>query len=320
MVALRSLPSLNALRVFEAVARHRSFSQAAEELHVTPGAVSHQIAGLEDALGITLFSREGRAVALTPAAEACLPKLTQGFNAIREALQLLRAGDDQHTLTVSVAPAFATRWLLPRLTRFTAAHPTIELRLSTGIGLIDAVRSEASSTVRVPADQSVSSDVSIRFGRGVYAGSRADKLFAASVTPVCSPRLVAGSHALQSPGDLRHHALLHDDTVYFDDDRADWKVWLDAADEHDVDADRGPRFSHTGLALDAAADGLGVALGIALLTADDIASGRLVAPFAMQLPSPFSYYLVSSEGNAERREVTAFREWLLDELGSGVAG
>ncbi len=313
MRPLQSLPSLNALRVFEAVARHLSFAQAADELHVTPGAVSHQIAALEATLGVTLFKRGARAISLTRAARASLPKLTQAFHALREALRLLQSDEQARVLTLGVAPAFATRWLLPRLAQFATAHPEIELRLATGLGLIDAVRPEASVSLGETSDHGATADLAIRFGRGSYPGCRSDKLFDVSVTPVCSPRLMTGPHALRSPADLRHHLLLHDDTVYFDDDRPDWKVWLEAASARGVDAMRGARFSHTGLALDAAVDGLGVALGIPLLTADDVAAGRLVAPFALELPSHFAYHLVYPEDSAERPALTAFREWLLAE-------
>lgn len=313
MQKLHSLPSLNALRVFEAVARHLSFAQAAEELHVTPGAVSHQIAALENTLGVLLFKRDARAVSLSPAAEACLPTLALGFNALREAIRLLQADAPASALTVSVAPAFATRWLLPRLSRFAAAHPEIELQVSSGMGLIDAVRPEASVSLGETSDHGASADLTIRFGRGVYPGCRSDKLFSVAVTPVCSPRLMTGAHPLNTPDDLRHHLLLHDDTAYFDDRRPDWKVWLEAAGVTGIDASRGPRFSHSGLALDAAADGLGVALGISLLVAHDVDAGRLVVPFAVQLPSSFAYYLVYPETATERAPLTAFRAWLLEE-------
>lgn len=317
MHPLVSLPSLNALRAFEAVARHLSFAKAAEELHVTPGAISHQITALEATLGIPLFHRDGRRVALTAAAEASLPSLTRGFDALREALRVLQAERRDGTLTVHVAPAFATRWLLPRLPAFAARHPDIALRLSTGLGLIDALRSTASSPGGPAEHGGASADVTIRFGRGGYVGTRSERLFNTSVTPVCSPRLLRGRRPLREPADLRDHLLLHDDTVYFDDDRADWDVWLEAAGVSGVDAARGPRFSHTGLALDAAADGLGVALGIPLLTAADVADGRLVTPFALALPSHFAYYLVTPQAGIGSPELAAFRGWLLDEARAG---
>jgi len=311
-----SFPSLNALRVFEAAARHRSFAQAAEELHVTPGAVSHQIAGLEDTLGVQLFRRDARGVALTPAAEACLPSLTSGFHALRESMRILQADRPAGALTITIAPAFASRWLMPRLSRFATAHPDIALQLSTGLGLIDAVRSEASSSLGERSDHDASADFAIRFGHGVYAGCRSDRLFGVAITPVCSPLLMSGAHPLTRPDDLRHHLLLHDDAAYFDDRRSDWRVWLTAAGVSGVEATRGPRFSHSGLALDAAVDGLGVALGISLLAAHDVEAGRLVMPFPLALPSSFAYYLVYPEGSADRPQLAAFRTWLLDEARS----
>ena len=313
MQKLQTLPSLNALRVFEAVARHRSFAQAAAELHVTPGAVSHQITSLEDTVGVRLFDRDARGVELTAAARACMPALTSGIQGLRDALRILQADRPTGALTVSVAPAFASRWLLPRLSLFAAAHPEIELQVSTGLGLIDAVRSEASSSLGERSDHDASADLAIRFGRGVYAGYRADALFGTSIAPVCSPRLLNGPHPLREPADLRHHLLLHDDAAYFDDRRPDWQVWLDAAGVTGLDATRGPRFSHSGLALDAAIDGLGVALGITLLADHDVADGRLVMPFALALPSPFAYYLVYPESSAQRPQLAAFRAWLLAE-------
>ena len=313
MRAKRRLPPLNALRTFEVAARHLSFAQAAQELHVTPGAVSHQVTALENYLGIALFRRGTRAVALTAAAQACLPKLSEGFDCLSEAVERLGTGEQHGVLTVSVAPAFATRWLLPRLPSFTAAHPEVELRLSTGLGLIDALRPEASVSLGEKSDHRESADLAIRFGRGRYPGCRADKLFAPTVTPVCSPRLLAARQPLRSPGDLRHYSLLHDDTVYFDESRPDWAVWLEAANVEGVDAERGPRFSHTALALDAAVDGLGVALALSLLAEPDISAGRLVAPFQLSLASQFAYYLVYPDGTGDRPRLATFRHWLLGE-------
>ncbi len=315
MRATRSLPSLNALRVFEAAARHASFAQAADELHVTPGAVSHQIASLEDSLGTELFRRGTRSVTLTPAGRAFLPKLSEGFAALREAVDALdlESGGAERVLTVSVAPAFATRWLLPRLPRFTTEHPDISLSLSTGLGLIDVVRPDASATLGETSDHGAKADLAIRFGRGDYPGHRSDQLLAATVTPVCSPALLRGEHPLKSPRDLQHHVLIHDDTVYFDDPRPDWTVWMEAAGIAGLPTQRGPHFSHTALALDAAEDGLGVALGLSVLTDDDIQAKRLAAPFPITLPTPFGYWLACAEDHCDRPDVMAFRAWLLHE-------
>jgi len=308
--SLRLAP-LNGLRAFEAAARHLSFSAAADELFVTPGAISHQIAGLEQLLGVKLFIRGSRSITLTDAAKACLPLLTQGFATLRQAVTILENDIAVPPLTVNVAPAFATRWLLPRLAAFTKAHPDIALRLSTGLELIDAVRQESSSGPS--SDLAVPADISIRFGRGVYPGFVSEKLFEAEVSPVCGARLLGEELGETSLDDLRRATLLHHDTAYFEDGKDDWAVWLEAAGLHDIDASRGPRFSHAGLALEAAEDGLGFALGITALTARDILTGRLVAPFDLKLVSNYSYHLVYSDASKDRAELRTFRAWLLAE-------
>ena len=310
------LPPLNALRAFEAAARHASFVKAARELNVTPGAVSRQIKGLEDTLGVALFHRRTRAVELTEIAQACLPKLREGFDCLSDAVAQLQARPQREVLTLSVAPTFASKWLMPRLPRFAAVWPAIELRLSASRGLIDVLRHDAAGPQGEDAGAPDDADLSIRFGSGNYPGLEAIRLFDVSITPMCSPRLLDGEHALRSPADLRHHTLLHDDTVYFQTDQPNWVVWLDAAGVEGVDGTRGPRFSHTALALDAAAQGLGIALGLPLLAATDLAAGRLVQPFSLRLPSRSAYYLVWAPANAGRPAIAAFRDWLLDEVAS----
>lgn len=310
----RSAP-LNGLRAFEAAARHASFTAAADELFVTPGAISHQIAGLEAFLGIKLFVRGTRRVALTEPAKACLPLLTQGFATLQRALTVLEGNDAARPLTVDVAPAFATRWLLPRLATFTIEHPEVALRVSTSLGLIDEPVGETSSGPSDGIDPHVGADVSIRFGRGHYPGFSSERLLGVEVMPVCGPRLLGGA-SRATPDFLRHATLLHDETVYFDAGREDWAVWLEAAGLADVDAARGPRFSHTALTLDAAEDGIGFALGLTALTARDIGAGRLVAPFALRLPSPFAYHLVYHASLDERADLKTFRDWLVAEAES----
>jgi LysR family glycine cleavage system transcriptional activator len=307
------LAPLNGLRAFESAARHLSFSMAATELSVTAGAISHQIAALEDFLDVKLFHRGPRGVTLTAAAEACLPLLSQGFSTIREAVALLDGDASSRPLTVNVAPAFATRWLLPRLATFTTVHPDIELRVSTGLGLIDTQRLEPSSGLDEMVEPEIAADVSIRFGRGEYPGLKSEKLFEAAITPVCGPRLLNKQETPLQPTDLRRFTLLHHDTAYFDGDTTDWAVWLKAAGVDGIDANRGPRFSHAGLALDAAEDGLGFALGITALTAADFLSGRLVAPFALRLASNYSYHLVCSKSLNDHPDLQTFRAWLVAE-------
>ena len=310
------LPPLNALRAFEAAARHLSFKRAAAELHVSPAAISHQVKALEEYLDVQLFERRNRRLALTDMARAGLPKMSDGFQSLAEGVEAMRAKDATVTLSLSAAPAFAAKWLMPRLQRFIALKLGIEVNLSATIQSVDDLRAEAKATVE-PADIELREPyMEIRFGSGNYPGFRVDMLLPVSLTPVCSPLLMAGEHPLHTPEALRHHTLLHDDTVESLEGNPDWGMWLKRAGVTDVNPARGPHFTHGALALDAAADGLGVALGIDVIAAGDIAAGRLVAPFELRLPLPSAYYIVSPEARAEEPHVTAFRDWLLQEARS----
>jgi LysR family glycine cleavage system transcriptional activator len=310
---VRRLPPLNSLRAFEAAARHLSFAKAADELSVTPAAISHQVKALEDHLGVRLFHRRNRAVDLTELGRAALPKLRAGFDQIAEAIERVRALEGIGTLDISAAPSLAARWLTPRLQRFIALHPDVDVRISASSTLID-VRDDARSVGRAPvASPTEEADIAIRFGTGHYPGFKADKLLPVAVTAMCSPRLLTGEHPLRSPEDLQHHTLLKDDAAYFAEEVPDWDVWLKAAGANEVDTSRGVQFSHSALALEAAADGMGVVLGNPMLAAADLAAGRLVIPFAVSLPSAFAYHVVCAEENCNRRDVAAFREWLCAE-------
>lgn len=302
------LPSLNALRAFEAAARHLSFSQAAEELHVTPTAVSHQIRGLEESLGVLLFHRLQRGLALTEHSRAALPKLQEGFACLAESVREMQGPDRQKPLTVWAAPSFTAKWLVPRLQRFAALHPDIDLRVTASDSQMDV--DPAPVTVLDDLHRE-GVDVAIRFGHGEYPGCRVDKLFEVSLVPLCSPRLMEGDPPLRRPEDLRHHALIHDDTAYAG--RPDWKAWLEAVGVEGVDATRGLHFNHVSLAMEAAADGQGVVLSLKPLAAEDIAAGRLAIPFDISLPVPYAYYVVCPEEAGEQPEIAAFRQWLLDE-------
>lgn len=311
-----ALPSLNALRAFEAAARHRSFKLAAEELHVSPTAVSHQIRTLEEHLQVRLFRRLNRALELTDDAQVALPKLREGFQCLAEAVEALRRKERIRTLSISAAPAFVTKWLVPRLHRFVALHPDIEVRIAATMHSVDGRHGEAEAMAEPADTRAEARDVEIRFGTGHYQGFRVDKLLSVSVTPVCSPGLLQGEHALRSPEDLCHHALLHDDALRLADEQADWAVWLDRAGVKTVDATRGPHFSHAALALDAAADGLGVALTMEPLAVAELATGRLIAPFELRVPLSSVYYVVCQEARANQPEIAAFRQWLLAEAGA----
>ena len=288
----RNLPSLNGLRAFEAAARHLSFTRAAEELSVTQAAVSHQIRTLEDRLGTALFIRRNRSLFLTPAGQAYLPPVRAAFDQLHQATESLDRQESTGALTVSTLASFAIKWLVPRLAGFQAVEPDIDVRITTGMGMVDFDREEV--------------DMAIRYGRGVWPGLRADRLLTEDIFPVCSPALLEGDRPLREPADLKRHQLLH--VAGF---RDDWRVWLTAAGERGVDPEQGLVFDMSVTTLQAAIDGLGVALGHAPLVQADLAAGRLVAPFDITLPTEMAYYVVAPTASADRPKVKAFREWLL---------
>ena len=312
-MASARLPPLNALRAFEAAARHLSVKKAALELNVTPAAVSHQIRLLEDYLGVQLFHRYNRALELTEAARASLPKLREGFDALVQAVERLRSHVSGGVLTVSAAPSFAARWLMPRLHRFIAAHPEVDVRMSARMRRV-SVDGKGDVAERATVEAWMDdSDIAILYGRGNYPGLWVKKLLDLTITPICSPRLLEGEHPLKTPADLAHHMLLHDDTGDLYDNQPFWDVWLAAAGVSGVDARRGPHFSHAVLAFEAAIDAVGVLATMPVLAADDFAAGRLVAPFDLHVPLASAYYLVCQESAATRPAVTLFRDWLLEE-------
>jgi LysR family transcriptional regulator, glycine cleavage system transcriptional activator len=298
----RLLPSLNALRAFEAAARHLSFTRAAAELSVTQTAISHQIKGLEEQLGVQLFRRLPRGLVLTEEAQRYAPALRAAFEQIAAATEQLSVSAAGGTLNLSTVPSFAAKWLVPRLGSFRAAHPEIDLRISASLRLVDLAREDF--------------DVAIRMGRGHYPGLRVDALFGEVMFPVCSPRLLAGPKPLRRPEDLRHHVLLHDVDVFASAFAAvpqAWRLWLERAGLQGIDVERGPVFEDSAMLLDAAAEGQGVALGRSALVALDLAAGRLVRPFDISLPFELTYYLVCPEATADRPKIAAFRAWLLAE-------
>lgn len=298
----RRLPPLNGLRAFEAAGRHLSFSKAAEELHVTPAAVSHQIKGLEDHLGVQLFRREPRRLLLTDAAQRALPGIRDAFQRMGEAIEELHADSGAHVLTVSAVPSLSAKWLVPRLDRFRRAQPDIDVRLDATGDVVDFQR-----------DSDI--DMALRYGAGDYKGLEAVELAQGDVVPVCSPELLRGEHPLRRPEDLRHHTLIHTRWSGGETD-PDWAEWLRSAGIDDVDHRRGPQFNHTEYALQAAIDGQGVALVMEVLIADDVAAGRLVKPF--ESPDPdrprFCYWIVVPPAKMKLPRVRAFRDWLLDEM------
>jgi LysR family glycine cleavage system transcriptional activator len=308
------LPSLNALRTFEAAARHRSFKLAAEELSVTPTAVSHQIKGLEQFLGVALFNRLTRALELTSVGEAMLPKVREGMGCFVAAVERSREHATAGRLIVSAPPSFAARWLVPRLQRFTQAQPQLGLHLLSSIDAIDTDEHVAPMPLEGIDAREEDSHISIRFGIGAYRGFSVDRIFAPDYIAVCSPKLLNGPHPLSDPSDIRFHTLIHDDTITNERARPSWEEWLRLAGVAGVDATAGPHFSDSGLALFAAVDGLGLALASKPLVAAELADGRLLAPFDFAVEQCYAYYLVIPEAVAERPAVAAFRAWLRAEI------
>ena len=296
----RRIYPLNSLRAFEASARHLSFVKAAEELFVTPAAISHQVKKLEEYLGVPLFRRLPRGLLLAETGQSLVSELREVFARLDKAMEQVLESDSRGALTISVAPMFAVKWLVPRLQNFDALHPDIDLRMSASLGVIDFQRDAF--------------DAAVRLGQGQYPGLKAVKLFDESVTPMCSPRLLEGAHALHSAEDLRRHVLLHDDSMAFNPASPNWATWLAGAGARRVDASRGPHFGQPDHALQAAIDGAGVVLGWRYLAAGDIAAGRLVQPFDLVLPLGSSFYLVYREAYANRSKVGRFQDWLMAEL------
>ncbi len=298
----RSLPPLNSLRAFEAAARHLSFRQAAEELNVTPAAISQQIKQLEALLGVALFTRTTRALSLTEAAETALPLMTRGFDSLQDAVRSLKTQRDGGILTVSVSPSFGMRWLLPRLERFRQGHPDFDVRIDASNNLADFERGGV--------------DIALRYGRGRYEGLTSELLISDVAFPVCSPALLAPPHRLADPGDLRHHALLHVDWVMEPDAAPTWARWLRFAGVKEIETRGGLRFSMDDMAVSAAIGGLGVVIAARAFVMADLVAGRLVKPFAAKfdMPTDFQHYAVYPAAKAGQAKVSAFLDWVRAEV------
>lgn len=293
-----SLPPLTAVRAFEAAARHLSFTKAASELHVTQSAISHQVRTLESWLGFELFHRSSREIRLTPEGVAYLPPIRAALNQLRAATESVMNRGYEGLLSISTTESFANNWLIRRLPDFSRCHPGIDVRITTQ-NPVDEFGSESGEFAPPWID------VVIRYGRGNWAGLRTVKLYSEEIFPVCSPALLADGKPLAEIADLRNHLLLHDDM------QMQWRTWLTSAGCADVDAERGPRFSHSHMVVNAAVRGLGVALGRSMLVADEIAEGRLVRLFAHSLPAQHSYYLLMRESAASHGKIKAFHDWIV---------
>jgi LysR family glycine cleavage system transcriptional activator len=291
----RRLPPLNALRAFEAAARHLNFSRAADELSVTPGAVSQQIQNLEDYVGAALFKRTPKGLLLTDAAQTALPALREAFDRLAEAASLLTAAVDGRRLTLTAAPSFAAKWLVPRLGHFEQLHPQVDVWLSAGLELVDLTAGEV--------------DIAIRYGAGRYPGLEVKRLLSETVIPVVSPELL-NEQPLDTPDDLKNHILLHDGSPDPDDSCPDWTMWLAARGLRGVDAMRGPRFNQSSLVIEAAMNGRGVALAKRTLAQADLDAGRLIAPLQIATAVDFAYYLVHPKAKGRLPQVKAFISWI----------
>jgi LysR family glycine cleavage system transcriptional activator len=300
----RRLPPLNALRAFEAAARHLNFSRAADELAVTPGAVSQQIQNLEDYVGAALFKRTPKGLLLTDAAQTALPALREAFDRLAEAASLLTAAVDGRRLTVTVAPSFAAKWLVPRLGRFEARHPQVDVWLSAGMEVVDFASGEI--------------DLAIRYGTGRYPGMEVVKLMSETVIPVASPAFLE-AHPLDTPADLANTILLHDGSPDADESCPDWAMWLAARGVKGVDGTRGPRFNQSSLVIEAAAGGRGVALAKRALAQADLDAGRLVAPLQISTLVDFAYYVVHPKAKGRLSQVKAFVNWIAEEASAHEA-
>ncbi len=287
------LPPLNALKAFEAAARHESFTKAGRELFVTQGAVSHQVKALEVELGIRLFQRERQRLVITEAGRAYLEIVRDAFDRLAMGTESLLQRQTSGALVVSTSPNFAAKWLVHRLGRFAQAHPGIDLHISASRQHVDFARDAV--------------DLGIRHGDGTWPALSVTKLCSEQMFPVCGPRLMKGRRSLRSPHDLKHQTLLHLD------DRRDWTRWLEAAGVSGIDATRGPLFSERSMAIDAAIDGQGVALARTALAAWDLLNGRLARPFDLALPVPYAYWIVCPRASAETPKIASFRAWLLAE-------
>jgi LysR family transcriptional regulator, glycine cleavage system transcriptional activator len=292
----RKLPPLNSLPSFEAAARLLNFSKAAQELSLTPGAISRAIKTLEDQLSVQLFERATRSVRLTAVGEPYARAVRDALEQLATATALATTRRTETILSVSTSDGFAGRWLVPRLYRFHELYTDIDVRVSTTGKLTNFLGDGI--------------DIAIRYGGGAYPGLASEFLAAEDVFPVCSPRLLKGAQALRRPEDLKHHTLIRDHYPI------DWSAWLSSAGVKGVNPRKGLTFDSYTFAVEAAVKGDGVVLGRTMLVADDLAAGRLVRPFSHAVKANSSFYVVYPPDAVRQRKVKVFRDWLFSEIGT----
>ncbi|WLH50232.1 transcriptional regulator GcvA [Pseudomonas tolaasii] len=303
---MNTLLHLNALRAFEAAARHQSFSGAASELHVTSAAVGQQVRTLEAWLGAPLFNRasSGNArLVLTDVARDALPDIREGFDRLRMGLSRLKEGSLSTGLTVTVSPAFAAKWLLPRIEDFQRVHPRTDVLLDTNLKPVDFIAEGM--------------DIGVRYGTGHWPGLVATKLMDEDMYPVCAPGYGLLEDGRLPPHKLEQATLIHDLSMASDPHYPTWRTWLDASGFAHINAEHGLRINNAAAVLQAAIDGQGLALGRSVMLRDDLAAGRLIRPFGeASCPLAFAYYIVHRPEVADLEKIKAFREWLLAQVSS----
>ena len=294
------LPPLTALRAFEAAARHMSFAKAAEELNVTPAALSFQIKNLEEHLGVPVFRRLNRAVELTAAGRMLLPAATEGFDALRRGWRAARRLQDVNVINITAGPAFTAKWLAPRLFGFARAHPDIELRFAATLRLLDFDRDDV--------------DIAIRFGPGSDEGVFSEPLYRDWITPMMTPAVAA---RIGAPEDTLSEVLIHDDSLNFLDVIPDWRRWFREAG---VEAGtlKGVHFDQADHALDLALEGGGIVLGRSSIALNALRSGALITPFDLALTHDAHYRLVCPAGTETRPAIARFREWIHAEIATDL--
>ncbi|NKC12202.1 MAG: transcriptional regulator GcvA [Gammaproteobacteria bacterium] len=296
---MRRLPPLNWLRAFEATARHLSFTRAAEELHVTQAAISQQVKSLESWFDLPLFRRARRRLFLTESGQTLTPRIREALDLMAQGVQEVEAFAQEGVLTLRVSSSFAPQWLVPRLGRFYARHPDLDLRFTTVDKAVDFARDDV--------------DAEIRFGAGQWSDVETHLIIHDRIFPVCAPSLLEGDAPLREPADLVRHRLLHVIGTQ------EWKAWGQAVNLPWLPGRRAHVFDHAVLALQAAINGVGVALGRTSLVQSELESGRLVAPFEVALDTPDGYWLLYPRGRAERADMMALRDWLLEEAAASEA-
>lgn len=303
---------LNALNAFVVAARHGSFSKAAEELNVTPAAVSQQIRSLEESLGIQVFHRLNRGLSLTDAGQSGLVKLQTGFDNIQQAVDLMKPGGTVSELNIWTSPSFASKWLMPRMHHFIELNSSIDFRISGSAALIDSNTTAPSLSAETLKSHNI--DVAIRFGSGNYPGCEVHRLMDVVAIPLCSPELLKPTARLPlaTPADLLKHTLLHDESPY--EGRPTWASWLDAAGLAGKVAARNLYFNSVSLALAAAIEGQGVVLTLEQLAQDDMEKGRLVPLFDRPMEVSHAYHLVTLSTADEDQRVKAFSDWIFKQV------